>query len=76
MRPYIPPRVTTIHSDNTQMLAGSKWRYWRYIGGEYFERDYDERQSNNYEKLWKMQDGHLTDPQGNQVFAKKRNLWE
>lgn len=34
------------------MLAGSKWRYWRYIGDEYFERDYDERQSNNYEKWY------------------------
>ncbi len=71
---YIVPRITIIHSDSSQMLAGSKWRYWRYSGDEYFERDYDERQSNNYEKLWKMHDGHLTDPQGNQVFAKKRML--
>lgn len=59
---YVTPRITVIEAENTELLAGSKWRYWRYSGEEYFERDYDERQSSNYERLWKFEDGHLTDP--------------
>lgn len=57
MRQYVAPRITVIKPDDAQLLAGSKWRYWRYAGDEYFERDYDERQSSTYEKIWKFKTG-------------------
>lgn len=78
---YEKPYIELVNCENSNFMSGSnkgKWHYTREIGGEVFDYYSDERENSNWEKMWNGygMHGHLYDPNGNEVYSKKNNLWE
>lgn len=74
-KPYIEI-VGVVETCPILISGNGKYRYIRDSNGETIESDFNERQSPSWEKFWKGMNGHGYDPNGNQMFSKKNNLWE
>lgn len=76
---YIKPSIIIINVDTSYMVMMSgtgKYVYTRDKNCVEITITSDTRLGSTLEKIWKRLGGHGYDPNGNQMFSKKNNLWE